>query len=99
LRFKAWRPPNALHPTIEAMAPLVFDVYDRFTGRSLGGMTHHVSHPGGRSYDDFPVNANSAEARRRSRFFGIGHTQGEMEPPRLVIDRDHPRTLDLRRFA
>ena len=99
VRFKAWRPPNALHPTIQAQTPLVFDVYDRFTGRSLGGMTHHVSHPGGRSYDDFPVNANSAEARRRSRFFPFGHTQGPMVEPKLVVGRDHPRTLDLRRFA
>jgi uncharacterized protein (DUF2126 family)/transglutaminase-like putative cysteine protease len=99
VRFKAWQPPNALHPTIPAQSPLVFDVYDRWTGRSLGGMTHHVSHPGGRSYDDFPVNANAAEARRRSRFFPIGHTQGEMPEPRLVVGRDHPRTLDLRRFS
>ena len=51
------------------------------------------------SYDDFPVNANSAEARRRSRFFPFGHTQGQIEEPRLVIGRDHPRTLDLRRFT
>ena len=99
VRFKAWRPPFALHPTIAAQTPLVFDVYDRWTGRSLGGMQHHVSHPGGRSYDDFPVNANSAEARRRSRFFAFGHTQGDMPEPRLVVGRDHPRTLDLRRFA
>ncbi len=99
VRFKAWQPPNALHPTIPAQSPLVFDVYDRWTGRSLGGMTHHVSHPGGRSYDDVPVNANAAEARRRSRFFPIGHTQGQMAEPRLVVGRDHPRTLDLRRFS
>jgi len=99
VRFKAWRPPNALHPTIPAQTPLVFDVYDRWTGRSLGGMAHHVSHPGGRAYDDFPVNANSAEARRRSRFFAIGHSQGPMAEPRNVMGRDHPRTLDLRRFT
>ena len=99
VRFKAWRPPFALHPTIPAQTPLVFDVYDTWTGRSLGGMQHHVSHPGGRSYDDFPVNANSAEARRRSRFFPFGHTQGAMPEPRQVVGRDHPRTLDLRRFA
>ena len=99
VRFKAWRPPNALHPTVPAQSPLVFDIYDRFTGRSLGGMTHHVSHPGGRSYDDFPVNANAAEARRRSRFFAIGHTHGLTPEPKLAPGRDHPRTLDLRRFA
>jgi uncharacterized protein (DUF2126 family) len=33
--FKAWDPPSALHPTIKAQTPLTFDVYDRWTGRSL----------------------------------------------------------------
>jgi len=99
VRFKAWQPPNALHPTIHAQAPLTIDVYDRWSGRSLGGMTHQVSHPGGRSYETFPVNANEAEARRRARFFPFGHTPGPMAEPRLSPGRDHPRTLDLRRFA
>jgi len=99
VRFKAWQPPNALHPTIAAQAPLVFDIYDRWSGRSLGGLTHQVSHPGGLAYESFPVNANEAEARRRSRFFPIGHTPGPMPEPRLVVGKEHPRTLDLRRFA
>jgi uncharacterized protein (DUF2126 family) len=99
VRFKAWSPPNALHPTIPAQAPLVFDIYDKWNGRSIGGLSHHVSHPGGLNYETFPVNANEAEARRRSRFVPMGHTPGPMPEPRQGIGREHPRTLDLRRFA
>ncbi len=99
VRFKAWQPYSALHPTIHAQVPLVFDVYDKWSGRSIAGMTHHVAHPGGRAYDDFPVNANAAEARRRSRFFPIGHTPGPMEEPKPVQGPEYPRTLDLRRYA
>jgi uncharacterized protein (DUF2126 family)/transglutaminase-like putative cysteine protease len=99
VRFKAWQPYSALHPTIGAQVPLVFDVYDNWSGRSIAGMSHHVAHPGGRAYDDFPVNANAAEARRRSRFFGHGHTPGPMEAPKPVQGPEYPRTLDLRRYA
>ena len=97
VRFKAWAPPSALHPTIRAQSPLQFDVYDRWNGRSLGGLTHYVSHPGGRNYETFPVNANEAEARRRARFLPFGHTAGVMAVPLSTPGKEHPRTLDLRR--
>jgi uncharacterized protein (DUF2126 family)/transglutaminase-like putative cysteine protease len=99
VRFKAWSPYSALHPSIHAQVPLKFDVYDKWSGRSIGGMSHHVTHAGGRAYDDFPVNANAAEARRRSRFFPHGHTPGPMEEPKPVQGPEYPRTLDLRRYA
>jgi uncharacterized protein (DUF2126 family) len=97
VRFRAWQPPSCLHPTIPVHSPLIFDVVDTWTGRSVGGCSYHVSHPGGRSHDSFPVNANEAESRRGSRFFPFGHTVGPMRVPQPEENADFPLTLDLRR--
>jgi uncharacterized protein (DUF2126 family) len=97
VRYRAWQPPNALHPTMGVHVPLIFDIHDTWNGRSLGGCTYHVAHPGGRHYERMPVNANEAEARRRTRFFPIGHSPGDMAEPRPIDNPEHPLTLDLRR--
>jgi uncharacterized protein (DUF2126 family)/transglutaminase-like putative cysteine protease len=96
VRYRAWAPPSALHPTIGIQAPLVFDLVDTWSNKAVGGCTYHVGHPGGRSYDDFPVNANSAEARRFTRFVGHGHTPGQVHVKPEITNPRFPLTLDLR---
>jgi len=68
IRYKAWSGWYALHPTIPAHAPLVFDVVDRRLGRAIGGCVHHVSHPGGRTYAMSPLNASPSRPRYSGRF-------------------------------
>jgi len=96
VRFRAWRPASSLHPTIDVDAPLVFDVYDRWSGRAVAGCTYHVAHPGGRHFEHFPVNSYEAESRRLARFFTFGHSIGPQEEPRAIERREFPHTVDLR---
>lgn len=98
IRYRAWQPPSALHPTIGIDSPLTFDLVDTWNGRSLGGCQYHVVHPGGRSYDTFPVNAFEAESRRLGRYFRLNHTPGTMQVKLPIASVEFPFTLDLRHF-
>ena len=97
VRYRAWQPWSCLHPTVGAHNPLVFDLLDLWSGRSIGGCTYHVHHPGGRSFETFPVNGHEAESRRLSRFFPFGHTPGPQSPAAQEHNPRHRVTLDLRR--
>lgn len=86
VRYKAWQPWSAMHPTIEAQSTLVFDIIDTWNERSIGGCQYHVSHPGGLSYDTPPINSYEAESRRASRFDQIGHTPSfQEEEPKAEV--------------
>ncbi len=74
IRYKSWNPPSALHPNIGVDVPLVFDIVDTWNNQIIGGCTYFVSHPGGRSFDTYPVNSFEAESRKISRFWDFGHT-------------------------
>lgn len=80
VRYRAWQPPSALHPTIGVHTPLVFDLIDTWNGHSVGGCTYHVAHPGGLSYENFPINSYEAESRRINRYWEFGHTPSVFTP-------------------
>ena len=98
VRYRAWQPPSCLHPNIGVHTPLVFDIADTWSGRAIGGCEYHVTHPGGRSHETFPVNSSEAESRRLARFRDIGHTPGVIQIPAEERNPDFPLTLDLRRM-
>lgn len=96
IRYKAWKPPSSLHPTLPVDSPLVFDIHDTWTDAAVGGCTYHVSHPGGRSFERLPTNGLEAESRRMARFLPFGHGPQPQRPRTAVTSPEYPCTLDLR---
>ena len=108
VRYVAWKPYSALHPSIGVQAPLIFEIRDTWSDHTVGGCEMHVAHPGGRNYETFPVNANEAESRRLANFVPMGHSAHHPTPPSEPVAtaaarlqghgvEEFPFTLDLRR--
>ena len=96
VRYRAWHPTSALHPTIPVHTPLVFDIVDQWNFLSVGGCTFHVLHPQGRTYSTRPADAAEAESRRAERFESGSHTPGPATAPEEELNPSFPMTLDLR---
>ncbi len=96
VRFRAWQPPFCLQPNIAIQHPLRFDVIDRWARRSLGACAYHVWHPEGRAFEEPPLTAFEAAARRAQRFTTEGHAPWPATVRPTRPHPEHPYTLDLR---
>ncbi len=101
IRYRAWNPPSALHPTIGVHAPLVLDLVDTWNDRSVGGCTYHVAHPGGMNPEYAPLNPLEAESRRNSRYWDFGHSPVSISNPGYQdIQRDiQPHSTSQSKFS
>lgn len=99
VRFRAWQPPHCLQPNIGVQHPLRFDLVDTWGKRSLGAVTYHVWHPDGKAFDEPPLTAFEAGARRAQRFTTEGHATSPVDVPAVEVHPEQPYTLDLRRHA
>ncbi|MEZ4361930.1 MAG: transglutaminase family protein [Kofleriaceae bacterium] len=98
VRFRAWAPTHGLQPHIPVHHPLRFDLVDTWGRRSLGACTHHVWHPDGKAFDEPPLTAFEAAARRAQRFTTVGHLPWPVTPKPTTVDPERPYCLDLRRY-
>lgn len=97
IRFKARNLTLALHPHLPVNTPLIFDIYDCWHMRSVGGFTYYSEHPGGINYKKNPINAEEAESRMISRFIEHGYNPHMKYPELEECSVEYPYTLDLRR--
>jgi uncharacterized protein (DUF2126 family) len=96
IRFRARRLSATLHPTVPVHAPLVFDLIDTWSQRSVAQCTYFVAPPDGRVYPTRPTTAAEAEGRRSERFQINTPSQDTIELPGEETNSIFPMTLDLR---
>jgi uncharacterized protein (DUF2126 family)/transglutaminase-like putative cysteine protease len=99
VRFRARKLSATLHPTVPVHAPLVFDLIDSWTDRSIAQCTYHVMPLDGRIYNTRPTNAAEAAGRRQQRFKVSEAGVVPMACPREETNPIFPLTLDLRHPA
>jgi uncharacterized protein (DUF2126 family) len=99
VRFRARLSPRMLHSTIGLHTPLVFDIVDARSGRSIGGCAYHAANPAGTSYDRLPADAAEAESRCRERFETRRAGASAVKVSTVPAEPGTPYTLDLRRPA
>jgi uncharacterized protein (DUF2126 family) len=96
VRYRARRLSATLHPTVPVHAPLVFNLIDRVTGRSIAQCTYYVGSPDGHLYSARPANAAEAEQRRLERFQIAAGSPISIAAPVDESNPLFPMTLDLR---
>jgi uncharacterized protein (DUF2126 family)/transglutaminase-like putative cysteine protease len=96
VRYRARRYSESLHPTVPVHVPLVFDLVDRWTERSIGRCVYHALPPSGEVYTKRPDNATEAEQRRRERFQIVDPGPEPMKLGDEEANANFPMTLDMR---
>ena len=96
IRYRARRLNASLHPTIPVHTPLVFDLIDTHTSRSIGRCTYYAGPPDGTIHTTRPVDANEAKARRLLRFQISTAPAEVIATPPEEKNPIFPMTLDLR---
>jgi uncharacterized protein (DUF2126 family) len=98
VRYRARLFSSVLHSTIGVHAPLVFEIVDTRSNRSIGGCAYHAADPGGKPYERLPENPAEADARRDARFVPHGPGTVALRVAPEPSSPDTPCTLDLRRL-